>query len=302
MDDVFIGSRAVHEGLLTPYELRSGFVSLYPGIYMANFAMPSLRMRTVGAWKWSRERGVIAGLAAAALRGSDWVDDDVPIELISQNTNPPSGIITRNESVTEAEIGRSCGVVATTPVRTAFDLGRHCPEAEALGRLDALKRATAFSTAKVEALCGLHPRVRGLRQLRKLLPLVDPGAASLKESWLRLLLIDQGFPRPQTQIPAAADGHLIGFLDMGWPELKVAVEYDGDQHRSDRRQYVRDQARLRRLEHAGWIVIRVIAEDSDDDIVARVRAALHQRGLRDTERSATTLRKTSHTFTSRKSA
>jgi hypothetical protein len=57
---------------------------------------------------------------------------------------------------------------------------------------------------------------------------------------------------------------------MGWEELKVAAEYDGDQHRTNRKQYVKDircQAKLQRL---GWVIVRVIAEDREDDIIGRV--------------------------------
>jgi very-short-patch-repair endonuclease len=60
----------------------------------------------------------------------------------------------------------------------------------------------------------------------------------------------------------------------------VAVEYDGDHHRSDRGQYVRDQRRLRKLTELGWIIIRVISEDRPDDVVVRVREALLARGWR----------------------
>ena len=65
---------------------------------------------------------------------------------------------------------------------------------------------------------------------------------------------------------------------MGWRDFQVAVEYDGDHHRKDRRQYVKDIARLRMLEALGWIVIRVIAEDKPQDVIARVEAALVSRG------------------------
>ncbi len=65
---------------------------------------------------------------------------------------------------------------------------------------------------------------------------------------------------------------------MGWPELMVAVEYDGDHHRKDRTQFVKDIARLRMLEALGWRVIRVIAEDSPHDWLARVADALHAAG------------------------
>jgi very-short-patch-repair endonuclease len=67
-------------------------------------------------------------------------------------------------------------------------------------------------------------------------------------------------------------------LDMGWEETKVAVEYDGDQHRSSRAQYVKDIRRLETLERMGWIVVRVVAEDHRDDVIRRVLEARARRG------------------------
>ena len=60
----------------------------------------------------------------------------------------------------------------------------------------------------------------------------------------------------------------------------VAVEYDGDQHRADRRQYVKDISRLAKLADLSWIVIRVAAEHRRDDIVGRAFQALVRRGYR----------------------
>jgi hypothetical protein len=80
-----------------------------------------------------------------------------------------------------------------------------------------------------------HQGARGLRRLRGALPLVDGGAASPKETWLRLLLIDAGVPVPTTQIPVNENWRTVAVLDMGWERLEVAVEYDGDQHRASRR-------------------------------------------------------------------
>lgn len=121
----------------------------------------------------------------------------------------------------------------------------------------------------------VHPRSPGLLRLEAALELVDPGARSPRESYLRLLLIDAGLPRPQTQIPVlAADGLPLAYLDLGWQESMVAVEYDGDQHRSDRRQYVKDIQRMEMLEQLGWTIVRVVAEDRPERIIQRVRAAL----------------------------
>ncbi len=105
---------------------------------------------------------------------------------------------------------------------------------------------------------------------------MDGGAQSPRESWLRLVLIDAGLPRPATQIQVT-DGHLVAYLDMGWEEPMVALEYDGDQHRSDRRQYVNDIRRAEMVERLGWHVIKVINEDRPDVIVQRARDALARR-------------------------
>ena len=58
----------------------------------------------------------------------------------------------------------------------------------------------------------------------------------------------------------------------------VAVEYDGDQHRTNRRQYVKDVRVLPKLQRMGWDVIRVLKEDRDDDTIERARTALLSRG------------------------
>jgi Protein of unknown function (DUF559) len=282
MSDVFIGSEAVLQGKLTPYQLRSRFRSIYPDVYLAGYSMPTLRQRAEAAWLWSARRGVLAGLAAAALHGSNWIDDDEPVELIWRNPHSPAGVITRNLRLDGDEITHVARLPVTTPARTAYDLARQLPRGKAVARLDALMHATPFSIDEVLLLAKRYPGARGLRRLQASLPLVDGGSASPKETWLRLVLIDAGLPKPTTQIPVHESCRLVGILDMGWTKYKVAVEYDGDQHRTDRRQYVRDQKRLRAFEALGWIIIRVIAEDRSTDVIRRVRQALAARGCRDT--------------------
>jgi hypothetical protein len=279
--DVFVGSEALKAGKLSRYQLRTRFRAIYPDVYLAAHLIPTLRARSEAAWLWSRRRGVLAGLAAAALHGANWIADDDPVELIWRNQHAPTGVITRNQRMESDEITRVVGLPATTPARTAFDLARLLPTEEGVARLDALMRATPYSVEDVLLLAKRHSGARGVRRLQTTLPLVDPGAASPKETWLRLLLIAGGLPTPETQIPVVDQYRPVGMLDMGWEEFKVAAEYDGDQHRTSRRQYRRDQWRLRRLEECGWIVIRVIAEDRPDDIVRRAREALRRRGYRE---------------------
>jgi hypothetical protein len=100
---------------------------------------------------------------------------------------------------------------------------------------------------------------------------MDAGGHSPKETWLRLLLIDAGYPRPATQIPVYDGGSdPFAHLDMGWEDPMITVEYDGDQHRTDRLRYAWDVKRLRRVQDAGWHHVKVIAEDRPYDILQRV--------------------------------
>jgi hypothetical protein len=242
---------------------------------------PSLRDRATAAWLASNRCGVIAGAAASALHGAQWVDDDIPIELIARRARPQRGLKVRDEALADDEATWVGKLPVTTRVRTAFDLGRNLPRREAIARLDALMRAQVFSIEDVLLLVERHRGARGLKALRATLPLVDGGAASPRETWLRLLYIDAGLPTPTTQIPIVEGrGRLIRMADMGWEEFMVVSEYDGDQHRTNRTQYTKDIRSLRKARKLGWIVDQVIKEDRPADIVERARTALISRGWR----------------------
>jgi very-short-patch-repair endonuclease len=90
-------------------------------------------------------------------------------------------------------------------------------------------------------------------------------------------LIRAGFPPPQTQIPVYECGALIACLDMGWGDIRLAVEYEGDHHRTDRRQFNKDIRRAEAVAELGWILVRVTAEDTPGGIIARVSAAWQRR-------------------------
>ena len=72
-------------------------------------------------------------------------------------------------------------------------------------------------------------------------------------------------------------GYAKYYLDMGWDDIKVAVEYEGDHHRTDRRQFHHDIRRYEEIAELGWITVRVTAEDSRVDVVRRVNDARARR-------------------------
>ena len=274
MNPVFLGSEALDRGEVTLGQLRWRYRQLFPDVYVPKSAEASLYTNTVGAYLWSRRRAVVTGLAAAALHGSQWVDADAPIELDWENNHPPVGIVTRNERFYYGDTTEIDGMVVTTPERTAYGLGRHLPRNQAVAQLDSLARATGLTAARMAPLIERSKGVRGIRRLRTAVDLMDGGAQSPKETWLRLLLIDAGYPRPVTQIPVFDDfGHAFAFLDMGWEDPRIAVEYDGQQHGTDADQWRWDVRRQRAVEERDWLHVKVIAGDRHDDVLRRVARA-----------------------------
>lgn len=269
----FIGSEAVINGRIRKHELRSRYRTVFPDVYMSKGVAPSLQERAKSAWLWSHREGVIAGLTASALHGAKWVDGDLPVELVWANARPPQGIVTRRDRLMAAEHGLLDGLPVTTPDRTAFDLGRLIDGDAAVVHLDALGNATKFKRADVLTVMERHRGSPGLPRLRTALELSDAGAQSPRETWLRLLLVRAGFPKPQTQIPIYDDvGEPRYYLDMGWDDVMIAVEYDGELHRMPSR-LGRDIIRSEFISYRGWTHIRVVAGNRPTDIVNRVRRA-----------------------------
>ncbi|OBA58572.1 hypothetical protein A5647_01435 [Mycobacterium sp. 1100029.7] len=282
MAEPFIGSEAVAVGEVDKSALRTRYLRLFRDVYIREGAELTPMVRARAGWLWSGRRGVIAGFSASAVHGADWIDAAGPLEIIHHNRNPLPGLQVHSDRIEDDEILLVEEVPVTTPARTAFDLGCWYPTTSAVAAIDSLARAAEIKTADVELLAQRYPGRRGITRARRALTLFDAGAQSPKETWLRLLLVEAGLPRPQTQIAVNDEfGRAIAYLDMGWEDLKVAVEYDGDHHRSDRSQFGWDIRRLERLQHRGWIVIRVVAGDRPAEIIRRVRAARARRASRE---------------------
>lgn len=274
MGTIFLGSEALRRNEVTPGQLRWHYRQLFPDVYTPKVAAESLYANTVGAWLWSGRRGVVTGQAASALHGALWVDEDAPIELLWTNHHPPKGIVARDERFDCDDVVEINGIAVATPRRTAYDLGRYLGRDDTVAQLDSLARATGLAAKDVAPLIARYSGARGVRRLRAALDLMDGGAQSPKETWLRMLLIDGGYPRPRTQIPVLDDyGRRFAFLDMGWEDVKIAVEYDGAQHGTDASQWRWDVRRLRQVHDRGWLHVKVIAGDREQDVLARVAQA-----------------------------
>jgi G:T-mismatch repair DNA endonuclease (very short patch repair protein) len=163
----------------------------------------------------------------------------------------------------------------TDRTRTALDLIRRGPLDDAVVLLDQLVEAGVADLGAVRQAAAALPRCRGSKQAREAAALADGLAQSPPETRLRLIMHRAGLPAPIAQFTVRNGAVFIARVDFGYPDLKLAIEYDGLWH-GERAQFFRDRRRLNKLLAAGWRVLFVTAADLADpeQLVRRIAAAL----------------------------
>ena len=281
----FIGAEAVESGRVNRYQLATRHDAVFRNVYVPKGHDVTAVDKALAAWLWSGRSATVAGLSAAALLGSRWIDAREPAELFHASRHPTPGIMLHSDRLADDEVQVVDGVRTTTPARTGFDLGRRKGLTNAVIRLDALMQATDVKGHDIAALSERHPGARGVVQLREAIGLSDAGAESPQETRTRLVLTAADLRPTQTQIVVLDElDHFVGRIDMGWDEWLVGVEYDGIQHWTDPEQRRRDIDRIAEFEALGWRIVRVGADMlryRPGTIVARTRAALVAAGWPD---------------------
>lgn len=278
----FVGTEALADGRVTRRALQSQFRPVYRNVYVPTGHELTAATRGIAAWLWSGREASLVGLSASALHGARWIDPGLPAELYRRNGKPVDGIVVHRDELADDELDLVRGIPATTPARTAFDLGRRKDLMSALIRIDALANRTDVKPTEIDLLAQRRPGVRGLVQLRQVLRLMDAGAESPQETKTRLLLVRSGLPKPETQIRVLDRfNYPFARLDMGYREFKVAVEFDGAQHWTDPAQRTADIDRYAELAALGWLIVRVSSDllrYRPEVVVVRVCTALRQAG------------------------
>jgi hypothetical protein len=277
----FLGTEALAAGVVNRYQLATRHDALFRNVYVPKGHAVTPVDKAVGAWLWSGRCATAAGMSAAALHGMKWIDATLPAELNQASRHRTANILLHSDFLADDEICLVRGISATTPARTAFDLGRRKGLATAVMRLDALRQATRLRVDDVHALVGRHRGARGIVQLRHALALSDAKAESPQETRTRLVLTDAGMRPTHTQIEVYDHDDFVARIDMGYLRWKVGVEYDGPQHWTDSRVRDRDLERRARLAALDWRIVHVNAEMlryRPAVIVGRTEAALSDAG------------------------
>jgi hypothetical protein len=215
------------------------------------------------------------GLAAAWLHGADVRrEDDLDVEVScpeGHRIRSRPGLRVRQEMLAPGDITTIDGLPVTTALRTAFDCARWLRGVERVVVVDALCHAGLTSIDEIRGYIASKYRLRNLRVALAVLDLADPLAESAMETRVRVCIVEAGLPKPVSQhILADASGGFVARLDLSYPELRLAIEYDGAWHWSQRRADDRRRTRAREL---GWTVLVYSAEDyyrSRDAMLAEI--------------------------------
>ncbi|MDN5915969.1 MAG: DUF559 domain-containing protein [Pseudonocardia sp.] len=294
----FRGSEAIASGRVTRGVLRGArHQRLFEDIYVdASVTLTPAVWARAAYLLAAASGGVLAGYSAAELLGASCGPWSAPAEiLVAGHVNGRPGLRVRRGAFSAADVGAVDGVMTTSPERTAWDLARRLDLVEAVVAVDALaaarRRRPTFvpgpvhgpeSVARSRRLSlspGFDPAAlfrrrlatpgaRGARQLDRVVELADPRAESPPETRLRLLLVMAGLPAPHVQYPLRDVRGDVRF-DLAYPEAKLAIEYDGEEHDD-----ALDRARDVHTAALGWHTLRLLKRDltrTSDRTVAVVR-------------------------------
>jgi hypothetical protein len=124
---------------------------------------------------------------------------------------------------------------------------------------DWLIRLRRTTLARLQSAVQMHSG-RGVVATRSAVRLICERVDSPRETWLRLCLVLAGLPMPECNLIIGDDQGPIGRVDLVYLAYRLIIEYEGDQHRTDRNQWNRDIDRQEDFIRDRWTLIRVTSE------------------------------------------
>lgn len=281
---VFIGRNAIRDGLLTRSQLRnSAWRPILRGVYADSDLPVDHGLKIRAAALIIPPEAAITGLSAAWLWGVRLAAAEDPVDVVtSRRLGLAKKVRIRTAPTPAADINDIGGVKVTTPLRTAWELAMRLNLPEAVTYCDAMARCGLVVPTGLATYVRNHAGQHGCRIVAAVFSLVDSRSESPQESRLRVHMALADLPPPVPQYEIRVDGEFVARVDFAWPDLKVAVEYDGVWH-ADTGQLVRDRERLNRLQAAGWYVHHVTFRDMHnvERTIAEIRRVLASRNAVD---------------------
>lgn len=159
------------------------------------------------------------------------------------------------------------GLLLDWPVDVLLDLAGLLSHDDLIACVDALgSRLRQRLRIPVEAIRTEAQALRGpgVRALRAAAAQARDWVDSPQETRTRLMLLRAGYDEPVTNHRVwDAVKRKEYYLDLSYPEQKIAIEYDGKHHFTQEQAH-KDHGKDAALHRGGWTVIRILAEDLKD--------------------------------------
>lgn len=241
---------------------------------------------------------IFTGLTALKLCGIElpWhagLDPDI-LHVLSSKDSARSHVVGFHFTVWQAPLVSTPwqhrdekSILCTCPVDTWAILSRSLRQSEVIVLGDAILRAAQYNnwpiTTELFRQCVEQGRrFPGIRKCRDALPFLRQPLDSSMEMRCVLVLLRYGLLLPETGYPIWVEElGMTVIVDMAYPEQRVIIEYDGDAHRWDRRQYHWDERKRSALRSSGYRIVVVFSNTFADENAMRafaqeVAAALGQ--------------------------
>lgn len=201
------------------------------------------------------------------------------------------GVVGHRATLDPSDVVRRAGVPVTSEARTLLDLAGtgHLTLEDLVVIADGLvcehlrwphSKTAQLPLTDLRDYTARQRCAAGLPLLRKALTLVRVGVDSPPETRLRLLFGRSGLPRFEPDFVLIDEQGLPLWVDLGCPDYKLAVEYDGGHHLTPA-QHQADALRAERTIGAGWrqlVLSNVDVRAGEAWVLVRVRQALRAQG------------------------
>ena len=202
---------------------------------------------------------MLAGYSAAVLLDADCAPHrDGPAEVMVSGGGQRvhGGLLVRRDRIAPGETTRVGDVRCTSPLRTAYDLGRQDDLVEAVVAVDRLANRHRFDPGLLLHFAARYRGNPGTARLVAALAHANPYTGSPMETRLRMIITQAGLPRPHVQwVVQDVEARTAVWLDLAWPQHRIGIEFEGAGH-TDPVEVLRDAGRYTRLVDRGWRIYR----------------------------------------------
>ncbi len=233
---------------------------VYPGVYVASTIPDSLVVRARAALLAAPAGGTLSHHTAAQLWSGLALDATRVHVAYARDAGTRVDGIRIHRHRHPLDRARRHGLPVTSPQQTFVHLARHLDLVDLVAVGDAMVRRRVIVPEELAGYAALWDG-QCRRAASGAAYLVRRGVDSAPESKVRLLMVLAGLPEPALDHRIFDDDGVLRYrIELAYPEVKLAIEYDGRWH-EDPVQRARDARRRAELESDGWRFVVLVADD-----------------------------------------